>query len=88
MKKRTHFEGEIRHPSRKVERLRVIEIRHVPTPDADVRLSRVIDILLRSAAGDTPREQESPDTRKEPPRQAPAGDTLTGSIEEDRPFEE
>lgn len=43
-----------RHPEkvgRKNNRcLRIVEIRYTPTPDAESRLSRAIDILLRSAA--------------------------------------
>ena len=70
------------------QRLRVVEIQYVPTPDADARLSRAIDILLSSAARDTDWEQESPVTKKEPPRQAPAEDTLAGGAEEDRSCEE
>ena len=46
--------------------LRIVEIRYVSTPDADSRLSRAVDILLRSAA----RELEGGNNAKkeEPPR--------------------
>ena len=40
--------------------LRVVEIRYIPMPDADERLSRAIDILLRSAARDMSQSKESP----------------------------
>lgn len=79
MKKRTDFEGETRHPSRKGERLRVIEIRHVPTPDANERLYRAIDILLRSATGDTAEGQES-----SPPTARKRGRHTIGRLEGER----
>lgn len=39
-----------RHGDKNNRCLRVVGIRYVPTPDAESRLSRVVDILLRSAA--------------------------------------
>jgi hypothetical protein len=57
VKERTDSESE-RHPNRKGKNLRVIEIRYVPTPDAQGRLSRAINILLRSAATDPANAQE------------------------------
>lgn len=62
------------------QRLRVVEIQYVPTPGADARLSRAINILLRAAYKDD--EQEAP------PPQAPAKDTLASDAEEDRPRDE
>lgn len=60
------FGQETRHPNRKEEKLRVVEIRCVPTPDAQGRLCRAINILLRSVARDTTEGQESlpPDAKK------------------------
>ena len=58
--------------------LRVVEISYVRTPDADERLSRAIEILLRSAARHAIQAKEAPNTEKqESPRQAPAEDVLT-----------
>jgi hypothetical protein len=52
--------------------LRIAEIRYVSTPDAESRVSRAIDILLRSAAtelegsGSAKKEEEPPkDSRPE-----------------------
>ena len=36
----------------------VVEIRCVPTPDAHMRLSRALEIILRSSARDRTQEQE------------------------------
>ena len=45
-----------RHPEKVVRKnnrcLRIVEIRYTPTPDANWRLRRAVDILLRSAATD------------------------------------
>ena len=65
-----------RHPEkvgRKNNRcLRIVEIRYTPTPDAELRLSRAVDILLRSAATElegsvsAKKEEEPPkDSRPE-----------------------
>ena len=89
MKKRADFGHKTPHMNRKGRGLRVVELRYVPTPDANLRLSRTIDILLRSATSGSSQAKESPDTeREEPPRQAPAKDTLAGGTEEDSPCEE
>jgi len=37
-------------PPKEGQRMGVVEIRYVPVPDADLRLTRTINILLRSAA--------------------------------------
>jgi len=61
----------------------VVTMRHVTTPDAEGRLSRAIDILLRVAARGTAKSEDSINAKKErPPHQAPAEDTLTGVDEE------
>jgi len=52
VKKRTDFGHETHHKSRKGRGLRVVEIRCVPTLDANQRLCRAIEILLQSAARD------------------------------------
>ncbi len=49
MKKDDDFHSETRHADRRGKRLRVAGIRYVSAPDADARLSRAIDILLRAA---------------------------------------
>ena len=62
--------------------LRVAGIHYGPTPDADERLSRAINILLGSAARGTAKSEGSIDAKKEgPPHQAPAENTLTGGAE-------
>lgn len=66
-------------------RLPVVEIRYVRTPDADDRLSRAIDILLHSAAGQATQAKKVPNSeRQESPRQAPVRDAPTGGDESDR----
>ena len=56
----------------------VVIMRHVTTPDAEGRLSRAIDILLRVAAKGTAKSEDSINAKKEkPPHQAPAEDALT-----------
>lgn len=62
------------------QRLRVVEIQYVPTPGADARLSRAINVLLRAAYKDDEQEALPP--------QAPAKDTLANGAEEDHPREE
>ncbi len=60
----------------------VVEISYVRTPDADERLSRAIEILLRSAARHATQAKEVPNTEKqESPRQAPVKDALTDGAE-------
>ena len=60
----------------------VVEISYVRTPDADERLSRAIEILLRSAARHATQAKEVPNTEKqESPRQAPVKDALIGGAE-------
>ena len=67
------FESKIRHSGYKRKKIRVVEVRYVPTPDADLRLSRAIDILLRSAARDAARsEKRANDKKKHPLGHAPA----------------
>ena len=62
--------------------LRVVEISYVSTPDADERLSRAIEILLRSAARHATQTKEVPNTEKqESPCQALADDALTDGAE-------
>jgi len=61
-----------RHGDKNNRCLRIVGIRYVPTPDANSRLARAIDILLRSAATDlsgsvsAKKEEEPPkDSRPE-----------------------
>ena len=83
MKKRTDFESKIRHSGYKRKGLRVVGVGYVPTPDANLRLSRALDILLRSARRDVAIPEGSINAKKErPPHQAPAEDTLTSVDEE------
>ena len=53
------FELRVKRVRKDRQRLRVVEIRYIPMPDADERLSRAIDILLRSAARDMSQSKES-----------------------------
>lgn len=54
------FELRVKRVMKDRQRLRVVEIRYVATPDADGRLSRALGILLRSAARDVSQSKESP----------------------------
>ena len=67
MKNRTDFESKIQHSGHKRKGLRVVGVGYVSTPDADMRLARAIDILMRS----TPRELEgriNAEKEEEPPQ--------------------
>ena len=52
VKKHTDFDSETRLKKCERKGLRVVRVGYVSTPDAESRLSRAIDILLRSAAGE------------------------------------
>ena len=54
-----HFDLRVKSSVKEGQRLRVVEIRYLRTPDADERLSRAIDILLKSAASNVAAQQES-----------------------------
>ena len=83
-----HFDLRVKSSVKEGQRLRVVEIRYVRTPDADERLSRAIDILLCSAARGAAKSEGSIDAKKEElPHQAPAEDTLTGVDEESNSHE-
>ena len=74
-----HFDPRVKSSVKEWQHQRVVEIRYVHMPDADARLSRVINILLCSAARGTAKSEGSINAKKEePPHQAPAEDTLTG----------
>ena len=61
-----------------------VRIECVPTRDAEARLSRVLDILVKAAKRAGARSRDSVDAKKEkPPDQAPADDALTGGVEGD-----
>lgn len=53
------FDLRVRSSLREGRRLRIVEIRYVPTPNADERLSRAINILLGSAARGTAKSEGS-----------------------------
>jgi len=60
----------------------VVSLRHVATPDANARLSRTIDILLRAAARGASQSKGNPSTKREEPfRHDPATDDPTGGNE-------
>jgi len=83
VRKHTDFEGQTRRSNRTRKALRVTGIHYEPTPDADERLSRAINILLGSAARVTAKSEDNIDAKKEgTPHQAPAEDTLTRVDEE------
>ena len=75
MKKRTDFESKIRHSGYKRKGLRVVGVGYVPTPDANLRLSRALDILLRSAIRDVdiPEESTKPEKGNNLPRDSAGG---------------
>jgi len=54
------FELRVKRVRKGRQRLKVVEIRYIPMPDADERLSRAVDILVRSAARDVSQSKESP----------------------------
>jgi len=64
MKKHTDFDSETRLKKCQRKGPRVVKVGYVPTPDADWRLRRAIDILLRAAVtereGSTNTEEEEP----------------------------
>jgi len=79
-----HFDLRVKSSVKEGQRLRVVEIRYVRTPDAGERLSRAINILLCSAARHAAQSKEVPNTKKQDsPRQVPAKDALTGGDEGD-----
>jgi len=55
----------------------VVSMRHVATPDGNARLSHVVEILLRAAARDATKSEDSIKEK------APAGNSLTGGEEGD-----
>ena len=72
------FELRVKRVRKDRQRLRVVEIRYTPTPDADERLSRALGILLRSGARTATTSEESINAKKEEPaREGSAEDTLT-----------
>ena len=73
------FELRVKRVRKDRQRLRVVEIRYTPTPDADERLSRALGILLRSGARTATTSEESINAKKEeePAREGSAEDTLT-----------
>jgi hypothetical protein len=58
------------------KRLKVVGIQYVPTPDADVRLSRAIDILLRSVEREL--ERSIKDKKEEEPPQDSRPEKVVG----------
>jgi len=73
-----HFDLRIKSSVKEGQRLRVVEIRYVRTPDADERLLRALGILLRSGARTATTSEESINAKKEEPaRGGSAEDTLT-----------
>ena len=84
MKKRTDFDSET--GLKKCERKgpRVVRVGYVPTPDADWRLRRAIDILLSSATGEPEgsiRPQKEEDTPKDSHPERAAGQSVRGKDE-------
>lgn len=77
MTKHTDLKGKRRHadPDER-KKLRVVGVRHVPTPDAEARLCRAIGILLKAAARGTTKSEDSIRGKK-----GPAGGSLTSGNE-------
>lgn len=48
--------------------LGIISVRYVPTPDAEARLSRAVDVLLRAATQNTVLPEEGGSDQKSPPK--------------------
>lgn len=69
---------------KQIQKRMVVTMRHVATPDAEERLCRAMEILLRAAARGTSQSEDSPDAQKEePPCQALEQDAPTGGAEDD-----
>jgi len=51
-------------PPKEGQRMGVVEIRYMPVPDADLRLTRAIDLLLRSAARELEGSTDAPKEEK------------------------
>jgi hypothetical protein len=66
--------------NKNVPRLRVVEIRYVPTPSADLRLSRAVDILL-AAAADTLEGSLNAKKEVETPQNSPLVKAMDGKDE-------
>ena len=49
------FDRRVKSSVKERQRLRITGIRYIPTPDAAERISRAVDILLRSAVGELER---------------------------------
>ena len=61
----------------------VVSMRHVVTPDADTRLSRVVNILLKAATrGTIVSEKETVAEKEKSPHHIPREEGLTGGHEE------
>jgi len=59
-----------------------VQMKYAPTFDANARLSRTIDILLRAAARGASQSKGNPSTKREEPfRHDPATDDPTGGNE-------
>jgi len=71
-----HFDLRVKSSGKGEQRLRVVEIRYVPTPEAEERLSRAIEILLKAAARDTSLSKGSINSKRKEPA---SGDTLAGT---------
>lgn len=68
-----------RKRARQNQKRSVVQLRYAPTHDADARLSRTIDILLKAAARETALSKESQKVEnKQPPCEAPEEDAPTG----------
>ena len=53
------------------QRQLIVRMKHAPAPDAEGRLSRAIDVLLKAAARDTTKSEDSIDAKKgTPPSQS------------------
>ncbi len=72
-----HFDLRVKSSGKEGQRLRVVEIRYVPTPEAEERLSRAIEVLLKAG---TRNISQPKDTKN---HQAPAKDASIGGGESD-----
>lgn len=53
---------------REGHKLDITSVRYVPTPDAEARLSRAVDVLLRAATQNTVLPEEGGSDQKSPPK--------------------
>ena len=65
--KYSNFDLQVKAQTKDGQRLRVVEVRYIPTPDAGTRLRRVFDILLATMLSPEPCESPRVDQEIQTP---------------------